>query len=45
VSLLFDNSPARFGVTMHDQMAQLVRDIESLAIVIPFHGIKDDYRP
>ena len=45
MSLLFSDLPAGFGVVMHDQMPELVGDVEPLPVVVVLGGIQNDNRP
>lgn len=44
VGLLLRNLPTRFGIVVHNQVPDLVGDIEALSVVVLFHRIEHDNR-
>lgn len=39
MGLLLDDVATRFGVAMHDQVTQFVRDVEALAVMVRLIGL------
>jgi hypothetical protein len=42
VRLVLDGPPAWLGVAVHDQVPELVGDVEALAVVVPLDRVQDD---
>jgi len=45
VRLVLGDAAARFGVGVHDQVPELMRDVESLPVVVPFDRVEQHHRP
>ena len=45
VRLVLGDAAARFGVGVHDQVPEFMRDVESLPVVVPFDRVEQHHRP